>query len=168
VHAARCGSSFGPFRIIQNSNWWGHDPRGLLVNPHDRQDYAQVRTAWLDQVSRTSGMHRFWRTQRASCGLPTARRPRTGLKQAIKLIRKAGCSCPTWRRLRDAISGISGHETRGKAHVGKTLWKRVGFREASGGRSGQGIRYLRTHGLGPHQFQKLCARRRSKLPITIR
>jgi hypothetical protein len=28
-----------------------HDPRALLINPDDSNDYAQVRTAWIDQVA---------------------------------------------------------------------------------------------------------------------
>jgi hypothetical protein len=31
-----------------------HDPRALLINPDDSNDYAQVRTAWIDQVARHS------------------------------------------------------------------------------------------------------------------
>jgi hypothetical protein len=28
-----------------------HDPRALLINPNDSNDYAQVRKAWIDQVA---------------------------------------------------------------------------------------------------------------------
>jgi hypothetical protein len=55
VQAARLRLILWTIANHPDIRWAGrHDPRGLLINPDDSNDYAQVRTAWLDQVARHS------------------------------------------------------------------------------------------------------------------
>jgi hypothetical protein len=86
-----------------------HDPRGLLVNPDDRQDYAQVRTAWLDQVSRNSGSAKVLANAARCLRLTDRETAANWLKQAMKLDSRGGFFVSDLGDLyADAISGISG------------------------------------------------------------
>jgi hypothetical protein len=86
-----------------------HDPRGLLVNPEDRQDYARVRAAWLDQVSRNSGNARVLANAARCLRLTDRETAANWLKQAIQLDSQGRFFVSDLGDVyADAISGISG------------------------------------------------------------
>jgi TPR repeat protein len=62
-----------------------HDPRGLLVNPDDKQDYARVRAAWLDQIARRAGNAQVLVNAARCLRLTDRETAANWLKQAIKL-----------------------------------------------------------------------------------
>jgi hypothetical protein len=86
-----------------------HDPRGLLVNPDDKQAYAQVRAAWLDQVSRNRGNAQV-SVNAARCLRLTDRESAANwLKQAIQADSRGRFFVSDLGDLyADAICGVSG------------------------------------------------------------
>ncbi len=101
-----------------------HDPRALLINPDDSNDYAQVRTAWIGQVARHSVNAQAGDAQvlanAAQCLRLTDRKfAANWLKEAMRLdprnfslsVRVGRCLCRRdQRRVR--------HEPVGGTHVG--------------------------------------------------
>lgn len=86
-----------------------HDPRGLLVNPDDRQDYALVRAAWLDQVSRNSGSAQVLANAARCLRLTDREATANWLRQAMKFDSRGGFFVSDLGDVyADAISGISG------------------------------------------------------------
>jgi hypothetical protein len=67
-----------------------HDPRDLIVNPDDKQEYAQIRAAWLDQISRRPDNPQIL-VNAARCLRLTDREAAAGwIRQAMKLGSRGG------------------------------------------------------------------------------
>jgi hypothetical protein len=152
-----------------------HDPRALLINPDDSNDYAQVRKAWIDQVARHSVNAHAEDAQvlanAAQClGLTDRELAANWIKQAMRIDpRNFSLVLELGDVYAGAISGESGmNPWEGPTSV-DAAETQIGFCKAGDGGGGQGIRNCRTHGLGAApDFQKLWARRKSKRRITIR
>jgi hypothetical protein len=86
-----------------------HDPRGLLVNPDDKQAYAQIRAAWLDQVSRNRGNAQVSANAARCLRLTDRESAANWLKQAIQADTRGRFFVSDLGDLyADAICGVSG------------------------------------------------------------
>ena len=85
-----------------------HDPRGLLVNPDNQEDYAQVRAAWLDQVSRNPKNTQVLVNAARCLRLTDRETAASWLRQAIKLDSHGFFVSDLGDVYADAICGISG------------------------------------------------------------
>jgi hypothetical protein len=62
-----------------------HDPRALVINPDDGDDYPQVRRAWLDQVALHAGNTEVLANAAQCLGLTDRELAANWLKQAMRL-----------------------------------------------------------------------------------
>jgi hypothetical protein len=62
-----------------------HDPRALVINPDDSNDYPQVRRAWLDQVALHAGNTEVLANAAQCLGLTDRELAANWLKQAMRL-----------------------------------------------------------------------------------
>jgi hypothetical protein len=85
-----------------------HDPRGLLVNPDQQEDYALVRSAWLHQVSRNPGNAQVLANAARCLRLTERESAANWLKQAMRLDARGFFASDLGDVYADALCGISG------------------------------------------------------------